>query len=324
MSSSRVANAPGVYSSPDDAPHAPSASACSTSCVMRAISSAVAGRFTLPMTMPRMVPRPTIVATLTLGGSDASDCQNALKFGKACRPLSSSGALPIGARDEPSWPTTIVVTPCLTIDSERGSSQSDPSPCEWMSMNPGATAIPRASISTAPSSLRFWPIATMRPASIPRSDSIPWVPSPSKTVPPRVTRAYRRRQGSTSRGEPTRAASVVPARRTNERRERVIGRAVLSRQVHDPRRSLSFRENIELRPRLRSALLAERFSHECGPPVTLLVECSILLERGPRLLVDFLGALARLVARDVLAFEHPPADLRVEDLVGPIVVVEVR
>ena len=190
MSSSREANAPGVYSSPDDAPHAPSASASSTSCVMCPSSSAVAGRFSFPITMPRTVPSPTIEATFTAGDSVLSASHSLGSASKVCLsspPACAAAAAPApGARDDPSCPTTIVVTPCLTTDSARGSSHRLPSPCEWMSMNPGATAIPLASISTPPSASPR-PIAAMRPSSIATSASIPGPPSPSKTVPPRMT-----------------------------------------------------------------------------------------------------------------------------------------
>src|SRR5215217_3875488 len=64
-SSARDANAPGVYSSPDDAPHAPLATASRTIAVIRSISAGVAGRSSAPTTIPRMLPRPIIDATLT-------------------------------------------------------------------------------------------------------------------------------------------------------------------------------------------------------------------------------------------------------------------
>ena len=69
ISSSSGANAPGVYSRPDDAPHAPSAIAARTIAVMRASSSGVAGRSLPPITTARTVPRPIIDATFTEGRS---------------------------------------------------------------------------------------------------------------------------------------------------------------------------------------------------------------------------------------------------------------
>ena len=68
---------------------------------------------------------------------------------------------------------------------------------------------------------------------------------------------------------------------------------------------------------------AERFPHEFSPPIPLLVQMPVLVERSPRLLVNRLGALAGLVARDPFALEHSAADLRVQHLVGPVVIVNV-
>src|SRR5579872_405006 len=76
--------------------------------------------------------------------------------------------------------------------------------------------------------------------------------------------------------------------------------------------------------RVGRTLPAERLSHECRPPVALLVEMPVLVEGGPRLLVNRRGALASLVARDPFALEHAAADLRMQNLVGPVVIVKVR
>jgi hypothetical protein len=52
-----------------------------------------------------------------------------------------------GAREKPQWPTTSVVTPWWTMLSAVGVSGSVKSECVLMSMNPGATTSPRASIT---------------------------------------------------------------------------------------------------------------------------------------------------------------------------------
>ena len=94
MSSSSGAKAPGVYSSPDDAPHAPSAIAARTSCSMRANSSAVAGRSSPPTTTSRIVPSPTIDATFTDGWSRSSAVHSCAKVAN-CRRESSSFPSPV-------------------------------------------------------------------------------------------------------------------------------------------------------------------------------------------------------------------------------------
>ena len=108
-SSAREANAPGVYSSPDDAPHAPFATASRTIAVMRLISSGVAGRSSAPTTIPRMLPSPIIDATFTEPPSLSTAAASAAN--DAYPPPSPSPERREGNRDPPSWPTTMVVTP---------------------------------------------------------------------------------------------------------------------------------------------------------------------------------------------------------------------
>ena len=98
-----------------------------------------------------------------------------------------SASLRVGSCDEPSCPTITVVTPWRITDSTRGSLNIVPSACEWMSMKPGATASPRASITSAASSPSRPPIATMRPAESATSASTPGAPVPSNTVPFRMS-----------------------------------------------------------------------------------------------------------------------------------------
>jgi len=51
-----------------------------------------------------------------------------------------------GAGEKPQLPTTSVVTPWRIFDSARRLAKSRQSECECISMNPGATARPAASI----------------------------------------------------------------------------------------------------------------------------------------------------------------------------------
>ena len=86
-------------------------------------------------------------------------------------------------------------------------------------MNPGATARPRASISTVPWCESRLPTARMLPFVIATSSSRPGPPSPSKTVPLRMTMSASARERSRSDGAPasTAAAVVVEVRRKSRR-----------------------------------------------------------------------------------------------------------
>ena len=78
---------------------------------------------------------------------------------------SSSRAGATGPGEKPHMPTTSVVTPCRTLDSADGQVSSTRSECEWMSMKPGATISPAASMVRAASPRRPGPTATMRSPS---------------------------------------------------------------------------------------------------------------------------------------------------------------
>ncbi len=67
-----------------------------------------------------------------------------------------------GAYDSPSWPSTSVVTPCETFAKWSGSARTRRSECECMSMNPGASTSPSASIDRVPVSPS--PIDEMTPS----------------------------------------------------------------------------------------------------------------------------------------------------------------
>ena len=89
----------------------------------------------------------------------------------------------------------------------------------------------------------------------------------------------------------------------------------------------SFAQNLhraQVLPTGDGTLAPQDSSDEVRPPIPLLAHRPILFERRPRPLVDRLSASPRFVARDPIALQHPPSDLRVQYFVGPIVVVEVR
>ena len=160
MSSSVVLKRPGLYSGPAPSPQAPSSIPARTSAAMRAISSAGGGAFVLlphhqsparfrgRPSAPRSWPRPVSGTPPSRRRSATPDCG-------------------------PSGPKTDVVMPCMTrLCARRPSMFSDAkarSACECMSMKPGTTCLPVASITraaVAPSSL---PMLTIRSPTIPMS-----------------------------------------------------------------------------------------------------------------------------------------------------------
>ena len=94
-----------------------------------------------------------------------------------------------GAAEKPQLPTTSSVTPWRIFDSARGFSGRVKSECVWMSMNPGATTWPRASITRWAGRVERDSSATMRPFPMLTSPSRPAAPLPSMTWPPRISRS---------------------------------------------------------------------------------------------------------------------------------------
>jgi hypothetical protein len=108
----------------------------------------------------------------------------------------------------------MVVIPWRTSDSPLGSSQIVPSPWEWMSTNPGATASPLASISKRPGASDL-PISTMRPAAMATSAPAAGAPRPSKTTPPRMTTSCSTLLRNSNAGAKMNAPAATPESRTN-------------------------------------------------------------------------------------------------------------
>ena len=72
-------------------------------------------------------------------------------------------------------------------------SAGSPSPrslCEWMSMKPGDTILPAASIVRAPRACSSRPMAAMRPSLTATSATYHGLPVPSTSFPPTITRSY--------------------------------------------------------------------------------------------------------------------------------------
>ena len=100
------------------------------------------------------------------------DCFECAIYAMAPR-CAHCGCSVIGHGDRPSWFTTTVVIPCDTrfgAARRAGSGSRSPprglepsSACEWMSMNPGATYFPVASMTRAAGAFGSGPTAAMRP-----------------------------------------------------------------------------------------------------------------------------------------------------------------
>ncbi len=84
----------------------------------------------------------------------------------------------IGASDIPSWPMISVVTPCAVLFVMAGSKSATRSEWLWVSTNPGATAIPSASMIFSAAAPSRRPTAAIVPSFIPISRISPSLPSP--------------------------------------------------------------------------------------------------------------------------------------------------
>gem|GEM_PF-5540490 len=82
-----------------------------------------------------------------------------------------------------SCPTTQVVIPCMTLWRTSGRQRATIPEWLWVSMNPGQTTRPSASITDSASAPERSPMAAMRSPLIPRSARTAGAPVPSKTCP---------------------------------------------------------------------------------------------------------------------------------------------
>src|SRR5258705_8709666 len=89
-----------------------------------------------------------------------------------------------GAGEKPQLPTTSVVTPWRIFDSARRLSQRRQSECECMSMKPGVTVRPAASMVRPAGSAERSPTAVTRSPVTPTSARRAGAPVPSMTWPP--------------------------------------------------------------------------------------------------------------------------------------------
>ena len=94
-----------------------------------------------------------------------------------------------GAGENPHIPVTSVVTPWRIFASADGYARRAKSEWACMSMKPGATTRPVASMARPASPPRSGAIAVMRSPVSPTSARRPGLPVPSSTVPPRISQS---------------------------------------------------------------------------------------------------------------------------------------
>ncbi|MNT63429.1 hypothetical protein D3C72_2012460 [compost metagenome] len=95
-----------------------------------------------------------------------------------------------GNRLMPQLPAMMVVTPCVTFGSMSGDWNTIQSSWVWVSINPGATIRPVASISVSALAVERLPIATISPSITPTSAARRGAPVPSMMSPLRMSRSY--------------------------------------------------------------------------------------------------------------------------------------
>ena len=169
---------------------------------MLASSSRVAGRSSQPSAPIRSGELPTMYTTFT-----ATRCVNMSRYCSTVDQRPGSGGLPSrpelictnrrksscewnGAYELPSTPISSVVMPWRTFGSCRGSARITSPECACMSMKPGQTTCPVASMRRRASmplvSPRRMRTRSFSTATSPRK---PGLPVPSMTNPPRMSRS---------------------------------------------------------------------------------------------------------------------------------------
>ncbi len=168
--------------------------AAATSCFMRSICSGDASPGRFGITFSRTVPAPTSAATLidtprrSIQSRNWPSVSHSMSYRIAPCRRADAFCMPgvIGASERS--PKMARVTPWRTALWARPSWIRLSSDCDSTSMKPGATAMPRASSSTAaldPGGV-FATATTLSPR-MPTSATTPARPLPSYTVPPRTS-----------------------------------------------------------------------------------------------------------------------------------------
>ena len=180
--------------------NAPCSKASDASRCISRISSGLAGRSSVAPAATRSEPCPTWGATFRLTPLDwrspaqssrVSHVHPALEISSPPRCLrnSSGPPFPVGKGEKLQLPVTWVVTPWYAMLSAPGSSTRLTSEWVCMSMKPGVTTFPAASMTRAASASGSAPIASILPRDTPTSAGYPGPPEPSTTLPPRMRRS---------------------------------------------------------------------------------------------------------------------------------------
>ena len=86
---------------------------------------------------------------------------------------------PTGAQDRPQLPLTMVVSPCRSSSSPKPGRKAAASAWRWMSMKPGVTHLPRASMTRAARAAGSGSTAAILPPDTATSAWMPGRPEPS-------------------------------------------------------------------------------------------------------------------------------------------------
>jgi len=148
-------------------PIAPARIASSTCARMRSSSAGVACRAESPMTISRIVVCPTFCATLSGIPAFSSRPKNSrIVLQPTVRARS-----PAAGAEEPPSPVLIVVIPCVSRLSAASPDMrvNISAVCPIMSMKPGETTLPEASMTVRARAESSRPMAAMRPPRTARS-----------------------------------------------------------------------------------------------------------------------------------------------------------
>src|SRR5579862_7694471 len=142
-----------------------------------------------------------------------------------------------GATEKPQWPMISVVTPWRTLLSAFGLIGSVKSEWVLMSIKPGATASPAASMIFRAVPAMPRPIAAMRPPAMAKSSpAAAALPAPSNNIPPRMMTSYTAPDCRELAAPPSGRRQVDGARRLlQRRRDARKGRVELRAETLDHR-----------------------------------------------------------------------------------------
>ncbi len=191
--------------------------ACRTACCMRRRSGLPASPIASPIPRIRTVVAPTNEPKFTLAPWLSIASIHSANVSNWVTPAASPAACIIAGLDGAfvvDSPMISVVTPIVTFETTRPS----PSPRKakrewlWMSMKPGATTMPEASMRRTAAASERTPggvTATMRSPRIPTSPGYHALPVPSTMRPPSMTTSNRSEPGPGPPGGAGRGAAAA-------------------------------------------------------------------------------------------------------------------